>query len=87
MLGHDYTCYEEALIKCKLETLFEKREQRLIRFAIHCKSDKYNSAMFPENANVHSKEVFKVNFARTSAYLNSTIPQAQRRLNSIFGNI
>ena len=30
------------------------------------------------------KEKFKVNFARTQTYLNSTIPQTQRLLNSYF---
>ena len=45
---------------------------------------KYNQKMFPKNNNVRGKDVFEVNFARTSQYLNSAIPQCQRLLNTKF---
>lgn len=83
ILGNEYTSYSEALQKCSLQSLYNRREQRLTNFALQCTKDKFNSKMFPKNQNSKLKETYVVNFARTSTYLNSTIPQAQRRLNII----
>ena len=39
---------------------------------------------FPKNPRLIGGEIFKVNFARTTKYYKSTIPQAQRMLNNYF---
>ena len=53
----------------------------MIKFAKKCTSDSYNTHMFPLNINNRKKETFQVNFARTTQYFKSTIPQCQRLLN------
>ena len=86
ILGSDYFDYESALKDCGLKTLYERRESRLLNFSLKCISDKNNANFSPKNAKPIGGEVFKVNFARTSKYFKSTIPQAQRRLNAYFKN-
>ena len=82
-MGDKYTSYDEALQLCSLETLETRREKHMIKFSLRCVNDYFNSKMFPVN-NTKSKEHFQVNYARTSQYLNSAIPQCQRLLNTIF---
>ena len=57
----------------------------MIKCAMKCteSDDEFNKKMFPKN-NSQSKEIFEVNFPKTSQYYNSTIPQCQRLLNETF---
>ena len=87
ILGHNYTSYSEALEKLNMQSLYERREQRLINFALKCTEDPCISHIFPRNKNTSSREKYQVNFARTSTYYKSTVPQAQRRLNQLCNNI
>ena len=81
-----YITYEAALEICGLETLSKRREARCLDFAKKCLEHPKTRRSFPLNPNipeckVRDLEKFKVNFARTSAYLKSTIPYCQRLLN------
>ena len=82
ILGNEYTDYKSTMMKFSICSLNERRDERVKKFALKCVSDKYNHEMFPLNKNQNNKERFSVNFARTSKYLNSAIPQCQRILNS-----
>ena len=82
ILSSTYTNYKSALSKFSLQTLSERRQRHMQRFALKCISDTFNTNMFPLNTNRHS-EKFYVNFARTSQYLHSSIPQCQRLLNTL----
>ena len=82
ILSSTYTNYKSALSKFSLQTLSERRQSHMQRFALKCISDTFNTNMFPLNTNRHS-EKFYVNFARTSQYLHSSIPQCQRLLNTL----
>ena len=64
-------------------SLKNRRSKRMVKFASKCVKDKFNSKIFPLNTNPHNREVYMVNFARTSRYFNSTIPQCQRILNKM----
>ena len=86
ILGDMYVDYEAALEMCGLETLASRREARCLDFALKCLKHKKNSRLFPVKQNipackVRDLEKFEVNFARTSAYMKSTIPYCQRLLN------
>ena len=81
ILGNSYIDYKSALEICSLKTLSERRNDRMIKFAVRCVQDKFNKQIFPLNKNPKNKEAFTVNFARTNQYLNSTVPQCQRMLN------
>ena len=70
---------------CGLEKLSVRREKKLLSFSKKCIKNDFNMAMFPKNE-VHKKETFFVNFARTEHYKNSTIPKCQRTLNLHFQN-
>ena len=83
ILDSEYTCYETALQLCNLDSLSERRQARMEKFAVKCVKDKFNKHIFPANNNPHNKDSFHVNFARTNRYLNSTVPQCQRLLNMI----
>ena len=83
ILGEKYLNYDDALKYCSLETLDKRRQNHMIKFSLKCVSDDFNSKMFPKN-NTKSKEYFQVNFAKTTQYFNSAIPQCQRLLNKIY---
>ena len=73
--------YDSALKLHSLNTLYQRREQRLLNFAVKCVNDKFSTHIFPVNTNPYNREMFKVNFARTNRYFKSTVPQCQRLLN------
>ena len=87
ILGENYKCYQSALKTVGLQSLEERRKQRCLDFAIKCVKHPRNHRLFPENSSINNHtirthEKFKVNFAKTSSYKNSTIPYCQRLLNS-----
>ena len=89
ILGDMYVDYSSSLEMTGLETLRSRRLKRCLDFSKKCIQHPRNMRLFPiqENNpvyNVRQKEVFKVNFARTSMYKNSTIPFCQRLLNKHF---
>ena len=89
ILGDMYLDYTSALEMTGLETLVSRRIKRCLDFSKKCIKHPRNSRLFPiaENNstyNVRRKDMFKVNFARTSSYQNSTIPFCQRLLNKHF---
>ena len=89
ILGENYQCYQSALKTVGLQSLEERRKQRCLDFAIKCVKHPRNHKLFPENSamnnhTIRTHEKFKVNFAKTSSYKNSTIPYCQRLLNSHF---
>ena len=86
ILGNEYIDYTSSLRKFSLSTLCERRGERLERFSLKCVQDKFNKSLFPLNTNVKNREYFKVNFARTTKYFNSTVPQCQRLLNDYAKN-
>ena len=86
ILGEMYVNYQAALEMCGLQTLFERRQKRCLDFAIKSVKHPRNRRLFPLNpvSNDHflrEMEPFQVNFARTDAYKDSTIPYCQRLLN------
>ena len=87
ILGDMFIDYPSALEMTGLKTLAERRHDRCLSFALKCAKNVQNKVLFPRNetSNQHyirDKEVFKVNFARTEEYKNSTIPFCQRLLNN-----
>ena len=84
ILADQYSDYISALETLSLDTLFQRREVHLKKFSLKCISDVHNAKLFPENQNVRGKNIYHVNFARTNQYLQSTIPQGQRMLNTLF---
>ena len=86
ILGSDFQDYDSALTLCSLTSLKERRKARMLNFALKCTQDKFNNTMFPLNNNPNNRETFQVNFARTSKYFNSAVPQCQRMLNEFVDN-
>ena len=88
ILDDHYVSYSAALEMCGLTMLFQRREDRCLSFAQKCLKHPSLRNMFPLNPNntnnkYTSREVFKVNFARTDTYKDSAIPYLQRRLNGL----
>ena len=80
ILDKDYVSYESALAICSLENISQRREDRCLSFALRAIKHPQNAKMFPlsdknmtSDHNVRNSEKFKVNFARTSSYMNSSI--------------
>jgi hypothetical protein len=87
ILGVMYVDYSSALEMCGLETLYTRRENRSLRFAIKSTKHPTNRDMFPPNPSedshlVRNREHFKVNMCRTEKYKKSAVPVLQRRLNT-----
>ena len=86
ILGDMYVDYAAALQMSGLDTLYDRRTQRCLDFAKKSTKHLKNERMFPKNEqqnhNVRNSEKYKVNLARTSRYLKSTIPYCQHLLNS-----
>ena len=86
ILGSEYIDYTSSLTRFSLSTLYDRRSERVKSFTLRCIQDKFNKAIFPLNSNVRNSDIFEVNFARTSRYYNSAVPQCQRILNSYAKN-
>ena len=89
ILGDMYLDYKSALEMTGLETLVSRRLKRCLDFSKKCIKHPRNSRIFPTVENnptykVRKKDVYKVNFARTSTYQSSTVPFCQRLLNKYF---
>ena len=80
ILREDYISYDSALEMCGLQTLYSRRENRCLDFALKCSKHQRNKRLFPLKA-VNTKEKYVVNWARTETYKNSAIPYCQRLLN------
>ena len=71
ILSENYLDYSAALEMTGLETLFIRREKRVINFSLKCLKHPVNKNVFPLNEdntldNRH-RELFKVNFGRTNS--------------------
>ena len=91
ILGDMYIDYPSALEMSGLDTLYNRREKRCLDFSLKCVKHTRNSRMFPLNDAVsghdtRQTDMFKVNFAKTSTYQDSTIPYCQKLLNTHFRN-
>ena len=89
ILGELYTSYLDALALCGLQTLFARRQKRCLTFSLKCLKHPSNKKMFPLNPvtsdhYIRDRELFHVNFAKTSTYKKSAIPFCQRMLNDYF---
>ena len=80
ILGEEYTSYDSALEMCGLQTLYSRRENRCLDFALKCSKHQRNKRLFPLKAG-KTKEKYAVNWTRTETYKNSAIPYCQRLLN------
>ena len=83
ILDGKYIDYQSALEYFSMNTLAERRNKHMMKFSLKCTKDEFNYKLFPKNENVRGKDVFQVNFARTSQYLHSAVPQCQRLLNTM----
>ena len=85
MLRTNYEDYEKALKFLNMKSLVQRRQLLSLKFAKNCLKNEKVKNFFPvnnkHNKNTRNQEKFKVNFARTKRYLNSTIPSLQRLLN------
>ena len=84
-----YISYTSALEMCGLESLFMRRKKRCLDFARKCLKHPKMRKLFPLNPEtsgyeLRKKELFKVNFAHTTSYKQSTIPYCQRLLNTYY---
>ena len=92
ILGANYIDYLAALEMTGLDTLFQRREQRCLNFALKCLKDPVNRKLFPVYTNLHNeqqirnRETITVNFCRTEAYRDSAIPYCTRKLNKYFAD-
>ena len=89
ILGDMYIDYPSALEMSGLDTLYNRREKRCLEFSLKCIKHPRNSKLFPLNdvgsgPDVRQTEMFKVNFAKTSTYQDSSIPYCQKLLNKHF---
>ena len=89
ILGDMYVNYQAALEMCGLQTLANRRQQRCLDFSLKCVKHPKMGNLFPMNPEnsqhyLRKKELFRVNFAHTTRYKNSTIPYCQRLLNGYF---
>ena len=84
MLKDDYVSYEHALKITNLQTLSDRREILLKRFALKCAKNPRTADMFPlkqTRRNLRRQEVYQVTRARTDRLAKSAIPAMQRILN------
>ena len=84
MLKDDYVSYEHALKVTNLQTLSDRREILLKRFALKCAKNPRTADMFPlkqTRRNLRRQEVYQVTRARTDRLAKSAIPAMQRILN------
>ena len=79
-----YSDYEKTLEMLNMKTLNQRRDELSLKFAKNCLKNEKVKSFFPINNHsriTRNPEKFKVNFANTKRYGNSTIPYLQRSLN------
>ena len=81
ILRNKYISYENACELLNMDTLYDRREAKCLKFAKGCLTDKHMKNMFPLNMKRRNHEKFQVNHARTSRYKDSTIIYMQKLLN------
>ena len=89
ILQDNYISYEAALEMTGLSSLSDRRAAHLLSFSRRAsRHPVHGPRMFPLNPdiqdihNLRTREKFHVNFSRGATYFKSTIPTAQRLLNS-----
>ena len=92
ILGDMYISYTAALEMTGLQTLYDRRQDRCLKFALKSTKIPLGKRLFPLNhvdngRSIRSREKFKVNFARTEDYRKSTVPFCQQLLNQHFKSI
>ena len=89
ILGENYIDYPTSLSSTALQELSIRRKDRCLSFAKRCLKNPLTAAMFPLNPEhtydvsgcVRQTEKYRVNFAHTESYRQSTVPYCQRLLN------
>ena len=85
ILGENYIGYPEALEMTNFKSLYDRREEKCLSFALKAHVHPRMSKFFPYNPesehNTRFPEKFLVNFAHTESYKRSSIPLCQRLLN------
>ena len=74
-MGEKYMSYQAALEMTGLQTLYDRRKDRCLNFAIRALKHPRNHQLFPRNGNFFKqvRNQVKVNFARTEQYRKSAI--------------
>ena len=89
ILGENYIDYPTSLSSTALQELSIRRKDRCLSFAKRCLKNPLTAGMFPLNPEhtydvsgcVRRTEKYRVNFAHTESYRQSTVPYCQRLLN------
>ena len=84
ILKNQYKGYKKSLSHLDMETLFDRREQLCLNFAIKCLKNKNVKNIFPLNEHLHknrSNEVYFVQHANTERFKKSAIIYMQNLLN------
>ena len=85
ILQDNYVSSEASREMTGLSSLFQRRDERMTRFARRCLEHPRHKLMFPLNRekghNFRLSQKYHVNFARTSFYKNSSVIFCQERLN------
>ena len=85
ILGEEYKGYQQALDLTELDRMEDRRQDRCLKFGLKSLLHPKHSELFPVNPqvlhNIHIREHFHVNWAKTESYRMSTVPYIQRMLN------
>ena len=68
-----------------MKTLNQRRKEMCLKFAKNCLKNEKVRSIFPVNnqsKRTRNTEQYRVNFAKTKRYANSTVPSLQRLLNT-----
>ena len=88
ILGNDYISYEDALSETDLSTLFERRDDLCLKFAVKSRKCSKTADMFPLNEVISNTRIpqnkFQVFRGNTVRFDNSAIPYMQKLLNQHF---
>ena len=55
ILADKYTDYRSALETLSLQSLYQRREDHVMKFSLKCINDDHNSKLFPVNTNERGK--------------------------------
>ena len=85
ILKNKFTEYKDGLKYLSLDELDERRNKFCLKFAKNCIRNQKLNNFFPLNTNtekvLRKTNKYKINFAKTDRYKNSTIPSLQRIIN------
>ena len=91
ILKEKYSTYKESLEALNILSLYDRREELALKFAINCKDNEKTEDLFPLNKKKHKMKTrrqgkYKITHSKKERMKKSVVPYLQKLLNNYEDN-